>query len=66
MPGEEQLMRDSTARVAAHAAVLVDYSVAVQPGETVALDAPTLATPLVEALFTRVLERAPRCGESRN
>jgi aminopeptidase len=50
-------MTDTTARVRGHATILVDYSANVQPGETVAISTTTLATPLVEAIYQRVLER---------
>lgn len=50
-------MVDRAARVAAHARILVDYSAGVQPGETVAIQATTLAAPLAEAIYQRVLER---------
>jgi aminopeptidase len=44
-------------RLSRLARVLVDYSIDVQPNERVAISAPTLAAPLVEAVFLRVLER---------
>ncbi len=44
-------------RVTRLAHVLVDFSIDVQPNERVAISAPTLAAPLVEAVFLRVLER---------
>lgn len=44
-------------RIAKHAQVLVNYSAAVQPGETVAVTTTTLAAPLVEAIYEAVLAR---------
>src|SRR5256885_1567783 len=44
-------------RVVKQAQVLVDYSAIVQPGDTVAITTTPLATPLVEAIYARALER---------
>jgi aminopeptidase len=45
------------ARVERLAAVLVDYSTDVQPGETVAIRGTPVAAPLIEAVYERVLDR---------
>jgi aminopeptidase len=42
-------------RVESHAQVLVDYSVRVQPGDKILIEAEPAAEPLVRAVFTRVL-----------
>jgi aminopeptidase len=47
----------SDLRVEKMARVLVDYSVNVQPGNRVLIEATMLAEPLVRALYRRVLER---------
>lgn len=44
-------------RVDRHAQILVEYSANVQPGDTVAFNTTTLASPLIEALFEHVLRR---------
>lgn len=44
-------------RVEKMARVLVDYSVNIQPGEKVLIEATLLAEPLVRAVYSRVLER---------
>jgi aminopeptidase len=48
---------DRAARLAQHARILVDYSANVGLDETVAILGSTLATPLIEAIFERVLAR---------
>ncbi|MCI0518962.1 MAG: aminopeptidase [Chloroflexi bacterium] len=48
-------MADS--RIEKFASILVDYSTAVKPGDRVAIYATTLAEPLVQAIFNRVLQR---------
>lgn len=44
-------------RIVRLANLLVDYSVNVQPGQRVGINAPVTAAPLVEAVYERVLER---------
>jgi len=44
-------------RVVRLAQVLVDYSVKVQPGERVSITGQTVAAPLIEAVYERVVER---------
>ena len=47
----------SDSRVTRLAQVLVDYSVNVQPGQRVSIAGLTVAAPLIEAVYERVLER---------
>jgi aminopeptidase len=44
-------------RIEKFASILVDYSTAVKPGDRVAIYATTLAEPLVQAIYNRVLQR---------
>lgn len=44
-------------RIVNQAQVLVDYSANVQPGDTLAIRSTPLAQPLIEAIYTRALER---------
>jgi aminopeptidase len=47
-------------RVEKFARLLVDYSTAVKPGDRVAITSTTVATPVVQALYARVLEKGGR------
>ena len=44
-------------RVNKFAEILVDHSARIQPGDRVAIESPTTALPLVEALYDKILER---------
>jgi len=47
----------SDSRVYKFAEILVDHSARIQPGDRVAIEAPTTALPLVEALYDKILVR---------
>jgi aminopeptidase len=47
----------SSARIKKFATILVDHSTKIQPGDRVAIEATTAATPLVRELYIRILER---------
>ncbi|MEN8171439.1 MAG: aminopeptidase [Chloroflexota bacterium] len=47
----------SDPRILKFAEILVDHSARIQPGDRVAIESPTTALPLVEALYDKILER---------
>jgi aminopeptidase len=56
-PSDVQEVNVPDPRVVRLAHVLVDYSVKVQPGERVTISGLTVAAPLIEAVYERVVER---------